>query len=69
MKHPECKDDEVFYANVNVTRDYSSFTTISFKTKRLGVDAISSNGRVLSQFNPVFIKKEELNRLLQLKQK
>ena len=67
MKHPECKDDEVFYANVNITRDYSSFNSINFKTKRLGIDAISSNGCILSQLNPVFIKKEELERLLTLK--
>jgi len=67
MKHPECKDDEVFYANVNITRDYSSFTGINFKTKRLGIDAISSNGCILSQLNPVFIKKEELERLMTLK--
>lgn len=67
MKHPECKDDEVFYANVNITRDYSSFNSIKFKTKRLGIDAVSSNGCILSQLNPVFIKKEELERLLALK--
>ena len=67
MKHPECKDDEVFYANVNITRDYSSFNSIKFKTKLLGIDAVSSNGCILSQLNPVFIKKEELERLLALK--
>lgn len=69
MLHPECNEDEVFYANVNITRDSCAFTSIPFKTKRLGIDALSNRGCVISQLNPVFIKKAELDHLMMLKEK
>ena len=69
MVHPECKNDEIFYANVDITKDHSAFNTIPFTTKRLGMDALSNRGCLISQLNPVFIKKAELDVLMKLNNK
>lgn len=65
MYHPECQKDELFYANVNLTQN--SFSSLPFKTKRLGSMALNHKGDIISFLNPVFIKKEEFETLKQIK--
>ena len=65
MVHPECKQDELFFANV--PKRYA-FDNIPFKTKRLGTLAMSSRGDIISFLNPVFISKEEFETLKKIKQ-
>ena len=64
MQHPECQEDELFYANVNLSQNY--FKTLPFKTKRLGSMALNDKGDLISFLNPVFIKREEFETLKKL---
>lgn len=60
MKHPECREDEVFLGNV----DDEAFPSIGWKTKRRGSLAFDSDGEPIDHHwpggRPVFVKREEL---------
>lgn len=60
IKHPECREDELYVFNVNIMYSSANFNTLRYKTKRLGQLALSPNGGIVSFLSPVFVKKEEL---------
>lgn len=57
-KHPELEDGEMFLTNERMeTCDW-----IHFKSKRMGITAYTTNGKVVEKTNkmfPVFIQKKE----------
>ncbi len=67
--NPEKREDEIFITNCK-TSPYESrtskFESISYKTKRKGVNAYGSQGNIIgSGMFPVFIKKKEIEEEIQ----
>ena len=55
-KHPEQADDEVFIGNTAPTE----FSRYDWTTKRMGIQAIRPDSRIIEDYRPVFVKRNEI---------
>lgn len=61
-RHPEQREDEIFFTNLFQEKDWSE---IGWKSKRAGERAYTKQGESIVEARPVFIEKREIEDAIQ----